>query len=241
MWGFRMSISFSNHISIWLLHAVNKTRSAALFNLLKTCCIRNYIFIRITNISMVTYLTNTIWKALKKLTWLGQVVHSGTPCPHHYWWHLSLGLGASEPSYPRYLLEDFSRNLPLPLLKSYPLHWDIFAAEIKVSANPNKPNQNETMSFINIIFKINTIWEFIFQRRIQEKTITFEIFVNVFFWIGGIGAFSTHCLNFSWHSAWVYFGAFSAFRLAAIWALRIFSSFFFFAALYKSKIQTLSK
>ena len=85
------------------------------------------------------------------------MVHSGTPCPHHYWWHLSLGMGASEPSYPRYLLEDFSRNLPLPLLKSYPLHWDIFAAEIKVSANPNKPNQNETMNFINIIFKINTI------------------------------------------------------------------------------------
>ena len=224
-------------------------------SLLKTCYIRNYIFIRIQYqmvdmsmwhniLSMVTYLTNTIWKALKKLTWLVQVVHSGTPCPHHYWWHLSLGLGASEPSYPRYLLEDFSRNLPLPLLKSYPLHWDIFAAEIKVSANPNKPNQNETIyivSFINIIFKINTIWEFIFQSRIQEKTITFEIFVNVFFWIGGIGAFSTHCLSFSWHSAWVYFGAFSAFRLAAIWALRIFSSFFFFAALYKSKIQTLSK
>ena len=127
------------------------------------CYIKWLIWALKTNISMVTYLTNTIWKALKKLTWLVQVVHSGTPCPHHYWWHLSLGLGASEPSYPRYLLEDFSRNLPLPLLESYPLHWDIFAAEIKVSANPNKPNQNETMSFINIIVKINTIWEFIFK------------------------------------------------------------------------------
>ena len=74
------------------------------------------------------------------------MVHSGILCPHHYLLHLSLGLGASEPSYPRYLLEDFSRNLPLPLLESYPLHWDIFAAEIKVSANTNEPNHQNKMN-----------------------------------------------------------------------------------------------
>ena len=56
---------------------------------------------------------------------------------------------------------------------------------------------------------------------------TLEMFVNVCFWIGGIGAFSTHFLSFSWHSAWVYFGALVAFRLAAICAFFIFSSFFF--------------
>ena len=60
-------------------------------------------------------------------------------------------------------------------------------------------------------------------------TNTFEMLVKVRFWIGGMGAFSTHFLSFSWHSACVYFGAFLAFLSAASFACSIFSSFFFCA------------
>ena len=68
---------------------------------------------------------------------------------------------------------------------------------------------------------------------------TLEMFVNVCFWIGGIGAFSTHFLSFSWHSAWVYFGALIAFRLAAICAFFIFSSFFFCFLKHTMKDETI--